>query len=68
MIQTQQVAGYLLAFAYPDRIARQRHSGGYQLSNGRSASFTGHHALGNNQWLAVAEVSSIVGGKGDTIR
>ncbi|PWQ99541.1 ATP-dependent helicase HrpB [Leucothrix arctica] len=68
LIQPKQVTGYLLACAYPDRIARRRHSGGYQLSNGRSASLTGHHALGNSQWLAVAEVSSTVGGKGDTIR
>ena len=68
MIRASQIAGYLLACAYPDRIARRRHSGGYQLSNGRSASLTGHHALGNSQWLAVAEVSSTIGGKGDTIR
>ncbi|RVU85988.1 ATP-dependent helicase HrpB [Leucothrix sargassi] len=68
LIQPKQVAGYLLACAYPDRIARRRHSGGYQLSNGRSASLTGHHALGNSQWLAVAEVSNMEGGKGDTIR
>jgi len=63
-----QVAGYLLACAYPDRIARVRHSGGYQLANGRSASLVGQHRLGKNRWLAVAEVSGMVGGKGDTIR
>jgi len=64
----EQVAGYLLACAYPDRIARVRHSGGYQLANGRSASLVGEHGLGKNRWLAVAEVSGMVGGKGDIIR
>jgi len=62
------VPGYLLACAYPDRIARRRHSGGYQLANGRSANLVGEHHLGKNRWLAVAEVSSIAGGKGDLIR
>jgi ATP-dependent helicase HrpB len=33
-----QVPGFLLACAYPDRIARSRHSGGYQLANGHSSS------------------------------
>ena len=68
LIKPDQIVGYLLACAYPDRIARVRHSGGYQLANGRSASFSGQHHLGKSRWLAVSEVSSIVGGKGDTIR
>lgn len=68
LITAEQLPGYLLACAYPDRIARRRHSGGYQLANGRSASLTGHHHLANNDWLAVAEVSSMQGGKGDIIR
>jgi ATP-dependent helicase HrpB len=67
-IEFDQVPGYLLACAYPDRIARRRHSGGYQLANGRSANLAGDHHLGNNRWLAVAEVSGIAGGKGDSIR
>lgn len=33
-LEHEQVTGYLLACAYPDRLARRRHSGGYQLSNG----------------------------------
>jgi len=68
LITADQLPGYLLACAYPDRIARQRHSGGYQLANGRSANLTGHHHLANNGWLAIAEVSSMQGGKGDIIR
>ena len=67
-LDDDQVTGYLLACAYPDRIARRRHSGGYQLANGRSANLVGRHQLGNQQWLAVAEVSGMSGGKGDTIR
>jgi len=68
LISAEQLPGYLLACAYPDRIARQRHSGGYQLANGRSANLRGHHHLANNSWLAIAEVSSMQGGKGDIIR
>jgi ATP-dependent helicase HrpB len=68
LLTSGQVPGYLLACAYPDRIARRRHSGGYQLANGRSANLTGEHYLGKNRWLAVAEVSGMVGGKGDVIR
>ncbi|MCP4878373.1 MAG: ATP-dependent helicase HrpB, partial [Gammaproteobacteria bacterium] len=68
LLQIEQVPGYLLACAYPDRIARRRHSGGYQLANGRSANLVGEHYLGNHRWLAVAEVSGIAGGKGDLIR
>ena len=67
-LSNEQISGYLLACAYPDRIARRRHSAGYQLANGRSASIANQHHLGKSQWLAVAEVSGIVGSKGDTIR
>lgn len=68
LVNDSQLPGYLLACAYPDRIARRRHSGGYQLANGRSANLAGVHALGKQRWLAVAEVSSVAGGKGDLIR
>ncbi len=68
LITAEQLPGYLLACAYPDRISRRRSSGGYQLANGRSAKLIGHHHLANNGWLVVAEVSSGQGGKGDVIR
>ena len=68
LITAEQLLGYLLACAYPDRIARRRHSGGYQLANGRSAKLIGHHHLANNGWLVVADVSSQQGGQGDIIR
>lgn len=66
LLKAEQVVGYLLGCAYPDRIARQRHAGGYQLSNGRSASLLGNPLLNKSEWLAVAEVNS--GEKGDVIR
>ena len=68
LLPTTQINGYLLACAYPDRIARRRHSGGYQLANGRSADLPDKHALGNQHWLAIAEVSSMAGKSSDTIR
>ncbi|MFT5740529.1 MAG: ATP-dependent helicase HrpB, partial [Gammaproteobacteria bacterium] len=64
----EQTTGYLLACAYPDRIGRRRHSGGYQLANGRSARFYHPHRLDSLGWLVVAEVSGSVGGRGDIIR
>jgi ATP-dependent helicase HrpB len=63
-----QLEGYLLACAYPDRIARKRHSGGYQLSNGRSANLAGNQSLGKHRWLSAANVGGLAHVKGDTIR
>ena len=67
-VSDNQLLGYLLACAYPDRIARRRHSGGYQLANGRGVEMVGQYGLAKSQWLAVAEVSGVVRGKGDQIR
>ncbi|EED31444.1 ATP-dependent helicase HrpB [gamma proteobacterium NOR5-3] len=64
----EQLPGLLIACAYPDRIARQRHSGGYQLANGRSSQFESPNALSASKWLAVAEVGGMAGRKGDVIR
>jgi ATP-dependent helicase HrpB len=63
-----QAPGFLLACAYPDRIARRRHSGGYQLANGRSANLMGNTSLGRSNWLAVAEVTGSTRSQGDIIR
>ena len=65
-VSLEQLPGYLLACAYPDRIARRRHAGGYQLANGRGAAFAVNHYLAQAQWLALAEVTG--GGQGDIIR
>jgi len=49
--------GLLLAFAYPERIARARGSQGeFQLVNGRGAFLEPTDALARETWLAVAEL------------
>lgn len=60
--------GFLLAQAYPDRIAKQRDaSAEYQLSNGRSARLPADDHLHKTAWLAVAESGGVVGTKEDRI-
>ncbi|MBI2236832.1 MAG: ATP-dependent helicase HrpB [Magnetospirillum sp.] len=48
----------LVAFAYPDRIARRRPGGEprYQLTGGRGAVFAEREPLSAEDWLAVAEL------------
>jgi ATP-dependent helicase HrpB len=50
------VAGVLLAFAYPDRVARQRSEGQgrYLLSNGRGACFGEPQPLARAEFLVIA--------------
>lgn len=61
-LNEQQVIGFLLASAYPDRIARKKpgSSTSYQLSNGRAATLDNADKLSNNEWLAVAELGGSV--------
>lgn len=49
-------AGWLLALAYPDRVAQAREpgSGRYLLCNGRGAGFAGPTALAQSRYLVVA--------------
>jgi ATP-dependent helicase HrpB len=51
-------AGLVLAFAYPDRIARRRPGGEprYALSGGRGALFTDPEPLSAEEWLVAAEL------------
>lgn len=51
-------AGWLLALAYPDRVAAAREpgSGRYLLSNGRGASFSAPTALAKAEFLVVADL------------
>lgn len=67
-LEARLVPGYLIACAYPDRIARRRHGGGFQLANGRGVSLAENHLLGRSKWLAVAEVGGVARAKGDKIR
>ncbi|MBR9971386.1 ATP-dependent helicase HrpB [Magnetospirillum sulfuroxidans] len=50
--------GVLLAFAYPDRIAKRRPGGEprYALSGGRGAFFQQHEPLAAEDWLVAAEL------------
>jgi ATP-dependent helicase HrpB len=61
--------GALLAFAYPDRIARQRRDGGgeYRLANGRAAVFGESDALMKEPWLVIAELGSRQGQREERI-
>jgi ATP-dependent helicase HrpB len=51
-------AGLLLAFAYPDRIARRRAGGEarYQMSNGRGAVFAGSESVARQEFIVAVEV------------
>ena len=59
--------GALIATAYPDRVARRRQRQVYQLANGRSAVLDADDALGNHDWLAVAEIGGVAGSAQDRI-
>jgi len=49
--------GLILAFAYPERIAKARGPGGeFQLASGRGAFLEPTDALARESWLAVAEL------------
>ncbi|WP_120996701.1 ATP-dependent helicase HrpB [Stutzerimonas urumqiensis] len=61
--------GALLAFAYPDRVARQRREDGddYRLANGRAARFGEPDALMKSPWLVIAELGSRQGQRDERI-
>lgn len=48
--------GILLAFAYPDRIAKRRPNGGFLLNSGRGAVLTGVQFLSHAPYLVAAEL------------
>lgn len=62
--------GFLLACAYPDRIARNRRSGGnsFRLAANRGAELDPSDRLTRFDWLVVAELSSRSGDASDRIR
>ena len=61
--------GALLAFAYPDRVARQRRAGGaeYRLANGRAALFAEVDGLMKHEWLVLADLGSRQGQREERI-
>jgi ATP-dependent helicase HrpB len=50
-------AGIMLAFAFPDRVARNRGNGSFVLANGRGASMEQTSALARAPYIAVAELT-----------
>ncbi|AHY41413.1 ATP-dependent helicase HrpB [Stutzerimonas decontaminans] len=65
----QHALALLLAFAYPDRVARQRREGGggYRLANGRAALFGEPDPLMKESWLVIAELGSHQGQREERI-
>jgi ATP-dependent helicase HrpB len=49
--------GIMLAFAFPDRVARNRGNGSFVLANGRGASMEQTSALARAPYIAVAELT-----------
>ena len=49
--------GAMLAFAFPDRVARNRGNGSFVLANGRGASMEQTSALARVPYIAVAELT-----------
>ena len=49
--------GIMLAFAFPDRVARNRGNGGFVLANGRGASVDQTSSLARAPYIAVGELT-----------
>jgi ATP-dependent helicase HrpB len=49
--------GMMLAFAYPDRVARNRGNGSFVLANGRGAAVDQTSALARQPYIAVGELT-----------
>ena len=61
-ISDEHAAAYLLSFAYPDRIGRRRHRGGWQLANGRSVKLVFSHRAAQYDWIVAAELGGRTSG------
>ena len=55
MAEADDLCGILLAFAYPDRIAKRR-GHGYLLANGRGAYLPPGQAMAREEWIVAAEL------------
>jgi ATP-dependent helicase HrpB len=54
---TSPPTGVMLAFAFPDRVARNRGNGSFVLANGRGAAVDQASALARAPYIAVAELT-----------
>ncbi len=54
-------AGHLVAFAYPERIAKKISGTRYRLANGRTAKLEDHDPLSHEEWLAIAHMDAGTG-------
>lgn len=68
-IDQDQQLSFLIASAYPDRIAQKRANSRHQymLSNGRCARLPESDALAGEEWLAIAELGGKTGQREDNI-
>ena len=68
-IDDNDVLGFLICMAYPDRVGQRRreNSGLYLLSNGRSAALNASDKLASNEYLAIAELGGLVTQREDKI-
>jgi ATP-dependent helicase HrpB len=55
--ENELTTGIMLAFAFPDRVARNRGNGSFVLANGRGASVEQTSALARAPYIAVAELT-----------
>jgi ATP-dependent helicase HrpB len=53
-----ELAGHLVAAAYPERIAKKQDSGRYKLANGRQAKMADMDPLSDRIWLAIAQLDA----------
>lgn len=55
------IAGFLIACAYPERIARRttQNAADYRLANGYIATLAGDDPLSRSSWLAIAEMGGV---------
>jgi ATP-dependent helicase HrpB len=56
-IEGELTTGVMLAFAFPDRVARNRGNGSFVLANGRGAAVERTAALARAPYIAVAELT-----------
>ena len=59
--QGEPSTGVMLAFAFPDRVARNRGNGSFVLANGRGAALDQASALARVPYIAVAELTGAAG-------